>query len=138
MERQQPVSLVVAALRTLSVIVRSNPQVISMLDSREAMKTLIDKLGHIDEEVRVYSCSCIYFFLLRNLSSHGPILSAAECQDQLRRAAQDDWSEMELNDAEEIMNLLEIPHDPLRVSGCIQSRMAPGTDPQVLMGDADD
>ncbi|KAJ3357745.1 hypothetical protein GGF32_000895 [Allomyces javanicus] len=120
-EKPQPLPLQVAAIRALSVIVRAGPVIQEMLEARGLMDMLLATLKHPDEEMRVYTCHTLLFFLIKSIDKYAPSLCTAEVQGQLRRAALDDWTFFQYNDAEELMKLLEIPYDPYLVSGCIQS-----------------
>ncbi|KAI9184253.1 hypothetical protein H9P43_003306 [Blastocladiella emersonii ATCC 22665] len=121
-ERTQPIPVVVAALRTLNVMVRGSAALIESLDSRGLLAILLERISHVDDEVRIYTCSCLYLYMLRTIDRHAQHFATAEVQAHLRKAALDDWSSYQYNDAEELLKLFEIKYDPYLVSGCIQSR----------------
>ncbi|KAL7752006.1 hypothetical protein RI367_002534 [Sorochytrium milnesiophthora] len=110
---QQPISILVAGIKTLSILVRSNVAVLEVLEANGVFDILVNLLTHENEQLRVWSAHAMYFLLIKRFDVHGKRLVQASLQDALRQVTQDsEWSHFQYNDAEEILKLADLPYDP--------------------------
>ncbi|KAJ1503058.1 hypothetical protein HMI54_005528 [Coelomomyces lativittatus] len=121
-ENIAPFSLQLAAMQTLSILVRSSSIVRSSLQTYGVLNVFKMGLVHPEEELRIYACHALFFFIAKRPEKFSFFFIDSEIKEALRKAALDDWSLFLYNDAEEIMKLVDIMYDPYAVSGCITSR----------------
>eukprot|EP00455_Lapot_gusevi_P005845 TRINITY_DN12497_c0_g1_i5.p1 TRINITY_DN12497_c0_g1~~TRINITY_DN12497_c0_g1_i5.p1 ORF type:complete len:203 (-),score=52.30 TRINITY_DN12497_c0_g1_i5:275-883(-) len=69
---------------------------------------LANLLKSHDQELRKWTCVCLFYVLLNNAACQSQALAIPDLKERLQAVAGDDWKLWKYNDAEEVMRMLDM------------------------------